>query len=208
MTARLILASASPARAELLKAAGFEFEVRAAPADVETAALAAARARGAAPEELALAAAKAKASAVAATAPAGAVVLGADTLVSTADGRVLGKGRDPAESCAILAALAGTRHRVISGVVLLAGGGDDAAYELVASSEVEMALMSAGEIDAYVASGGALGAAGAYRIQRRETDRYVRLVSGSFSNVVGLPLEEIIPALAELGVLPKAKERG
>lgn len=207
MTARLILASASPARAELLEDAGFEFEVRPAPADVETAALAAARARGAGPEELALGAARAKAEAVAAVAPAGTVVLGADTLVSTADGRVLGKGSDPAECRAILAALAGTRHRVISGVVVLAAGGGGG-HELVASSEVKMALMSAAEIDAYVTSGGALGAAGAYRIQHEGTDRHVTLVSGSFSNVVGLPMEEIIPALAELGVFPKEKERG
>ncbi len=205
MSARLILASASPARAELLDRAGFEFEVRPAPAGVEAAALAEARAGGAAAGELALAAARAKAGAVAAAAPAGTVVLGADTLVRAADGRILGKGGDPAGSRAILAALAGTRHQVISGVVILKAG---ARRELVSVSEVEMAAMSTEEIDAYVASGGALGAAGAYRIQRQGADRYVRLLSGSFSNVVGLPVEEIIPALAELGILPQAKERG
>jgi septum formation protein len=198
---RFILASASAGRKELLEQAGYDFEVRVAPPGAEEAALAAARSRGGTTEELILAAARAKAQTVAATLQEDVVILAADTLVRAADGRILGKGADEAESRAILAALAGTRHQVISGVVLidLPGG---RRRELVACSEVQMAPMSVAEIDEYVRSGGAVGAAGAYRVQKEGSDRYVRVLSGSFSNVVGLPMEEIIPVLSELGVDP------
>ena len=166
-----------------------------------------ARGRGAPPEELVLAAARAKARAVASSsaaaggAPGGCVVLGADTVTVSSAGEVIGKGGDDAESEAILRRLAGSRHRVLTGAVLLALP-SLRCREFTASSSVEMAPMSDAEIRAYVASGAATGAAGAYRIQEDGTDRYVRIVEGSFSNVVGLPVEEIIRELAAMGVLP------
>jgi septum formation protein len=202
---RLVLASASAARAELLAAAGFSFEVRIAPADAELAALEAARRRGGSPEELVLAAARAKAEAVAAALAQGpAVVLAADTVAVTARGEILGKGRDQREAAAILAKLAGTRHRVLTGVVALAVPGGRR-RELVAGTELAMSPMSAAQIAVYVASGAACGAAGAYRIQEGGADRLVRVVSGSLSNVVGLPVEEIIPVLAGFAILPVAR---
>jgi septum formation protein len=207
---RLILASASPARAALLRAAGLEFEVAVAPDAVETAALESARAAGASPEELVLAAARAKAGAVAEISPGrDAVILAADTVVVAADGGVVGKGRDDAESAAILRRLAGSRHRVLTGAIILEVS-SGRVRELLASTAVEMAAMSDAEVAAYVASGAASGAAGAYRIQEGGTDRFVRVVSGSFSNVVGLPVEEIIRELAAVGVGPAAdlKEPG
>ena len=180
----------------------FASQVRPAPDGAESAAL-----EGVAADvhEKVMAAARAKAGAVAAGLDFAAVVLGADTLVETADGRVLGKGGSEAESRDILRALAGTRHRVVTGVVLIAvpGGGR---HELAVVSDVEMTPMSEAQIDAYVFSGGATGAAGAYRVQREGTDRYVRVASGSFSNVVGLPMEEIIPALVEMGIGPAVGE--
>lgn len=202
---RLVLASASPARARLLAAAGFEFDVRPAPGDVELAALEAARGRGEAAGRTALAAARAKAEAVAAGLRGGFAVLGADTLVLAADGKtVLGKARSAAEAREMLARLAGTRHRVITGVALLAVPGG-ARRELVAESEVEMAPLTAAEVAACADSGRGLGAAGAYRVQEAGGDRYVRVAAGSFSNVVGLPMEAIIPELGAMGVRPARK---
>ena len=200
MVRHLILASASQGRRELLEEAGYAFEVRVAAADVEEAAVSGAVARGAGPEELALTAARAKAEAVAAQAGAEAVVVAADTVVRAADGEVLGKGGTAGESAAILRKLAGTVHQVISGAVILGGG---RRFELVHSTAVELRPMSDEEIGEYVGSGRSVGASGGYRIQRRGTDRYLRLVSGSLSNVVGLPMEEIIPILAGLGVEPR-----
>lgn len=203
----LVLASASAARAELLAGAGFRFEVLPAPDGAESAALSSAGRRGVGPEETVLAAAAAKAQAVAGLLPpAGhpAVVLAADTVAVSARGRLLGKGRDDREDAAILAELAGTRHRVLTGVVVLACNppAPHVRREFVDVTEVEMSPMTAAGIAAYVAAGHARGAAGAYRLQRGGTDRFVRIVAGSFSNVVGLPMERIIPALAELGVRP------
>ncbi|HOX07432.1 MAG TPA: Maf family protein [Planctomycetota bacterium] len=204
---RLILASASGARAALLRGAGLPFEVVVAPGAAEEAAVEGALASGASPEDLVLAAARAKAGAVAAeTGLAGRgplVVLAADTVVSAADGGIVGKGRDEADSAAILRRLAGSRHRVITGVVLMALP-SGRRREFVSSSVVEMAAMTDAEISAYVASGAASGAAGAYRIQEDGTDRFARVAAGSFSNVVGLPVEEIIPELAAMGVRPAA----
>lgn len=199
---RLILASASQGRRELLEEAGLEFEVRVAPPGAEEAALEAAMKAGAAPEALAQAAARGKAEAVARSAAAGEVVLAADTLVRATDGEVLGKGSNAEESRAILRKLSGTTHHVISGVtVIVAGTGER--HDWVHSSAVHLAEMSEAEIEAYVGSGRSVGASGGYRIQRKGTDRYLTVVSGSLSNVVGLPMEEIIPLLARMGVEPR-----
>ena len=99
---RLVLASASQGRRELLEEAGFEFEIRVAPEGAEEAALEAAAKNGAGPEELGQAAAGGKAEAVAATASPGEVIVAADTLVRAVDGEVLGKGSNAEESKAIL----------------------------------------------------------------------------------------------------------
>jgi nucleoside triphosphate pyrophosphatase len=203
MNRRLILASASQGRRELLEEAGYAFEVRVAPEGAEESALEAARAEGALPEALAAAAARGKAEAVAARAADGEVILAADTLVRAVDGTVLGKGANPEESKAILRKLSGTTHHVISGVTIIAVGSDQR-HDWVHSSAVHLAKMSAEEIDAYVGSGRSVGASGGYRIQRRGTDPYLSVESGSISNVVGLPMEEIIPVLARLGVEPRA----
>ncbi|MHC4914146.1 MAG: Maf family nucleotide pyrophosphatase [Planctomycetota bacterium] len=197
MKRRLILASASAGRRELLEEAGYSFEVLVAEPGVEEAAVAEAAGRGAGAEELALAAARAKAEAVSAEMGEEAVVVAADTVVRAADGEILGKGENAEESAAILRKLAGTVHQVISGAVVIGGG---KRFELVHSTSVELRPMSDAEIAAYVGSGRSVGASGGYRIQRRGTDRYLRIVGGSLSNVVGLPMEEIIPILAGMGV--------
>jgi septum formation protein len=197
---KLVLASASQGRRELLEEAGFDFEVRVAPGGVEERATAGAVARGAGAEELALSAARAKAEAVAAAAAPDEVVLAGDTVVRSARGEILGKGDDREASRAILRKLSGTVHQVISAAAVACGA---ERFEVVRSTDVELRAMTEAEIDAYVASGRSVGASGGYRIQRRGGDPFLRVASGSVSNVVGLPMEEIIPVLARLGVEPR-----
>jgi septum formation protein len=184
---RLILASASPRRREILERAGYVFEI-VEPGDAEEAV-----AQAASPEELAILKARAKAHAVALAlrGPFPAWVVGADTLVATS-GRIVGKPVDRADAVAILTGLSGTRHAVISGVSVVrvdAPGVVLPPREFAATTWVDMRVMSAGEIEAYVNSGEADGKAGAYAIQERG-DRFVEKFDGSFFNIVGFPLEQ------------------
>ncbi len=115
----------------------------------------------------------------------GGAILGADTVVSL-DGDILGKAPGPVQAAAMLARLSGTRHEVITGVALL--GPDN--WRMIASeiTYVTMRTMTDAEIDEYVQSGEWRGKAGSYAIQETG-DRFVTSVEGSFSNVVGLPME-------------------
>jgi len=179
----LILASASPRRAELLTAAGIAFTT--APADIDERVL---------PDELAEAhvkrLAEAKARAVAAGHP-GALVLGADTVV-VLDGRILGKPRDTAEAAEMLRALAGRTHEVWTGVALVSGGGAEVE---AACTRVWFTAMTEAEVDAYVATGEPMDKAGAYGIQGRAS-RYVDRIDGSYTNVVGLPVALVVRLLS------------
>jgi nucleoside triphosphate pyrophosphatase len=125
------------------------------------------------------------------------VVLGADTVV-VIDGRVLGKPVDLDDARAMLRRLRGREHEVITGVAVVdarTGRSRSAAVE----SRVRMAEYGEGEIEAYVATGEPLDKAGAYAIQGRG-GALVAGLEGSFSNVVGLPLEETAALLAAFGV--------
>jgi septum formation protein len=172
----LLLASASPRRAELLRAAGIRFEV--APADVDE------RQRdGEDAEAYVRRLAAAKASRVAAAHP-GRAVLGADTTV-VVSGEVLGKPRDAEEAAAMLGRLSGRSHRVLTGVCLISPDGRvDVA---VATTTVEFRALSPADIDAYVASGEPMDKAGAYAIQGG-AGTFVTRIEGDFDNVVGLPV--------------------
>ena len=178
---RLVLASASPQRKQILAKAGYVFEA-VDPGDVEDAVGAAAR-----PEELAGIKAMAKAEHVAAalSAPYPAVVIGADTIVALGS-EIVGKPLDRKEAVSILTRLSGTRHRVISGLCLWPVPGQPRLG--VATTWVQMRPMSAEQIRAYVASGESDDKAGAYAIQEGG-DRFVESLEGSFLNVVGFPLE-------------------
>lgn len=171
----LILASASPRRAQLLRAAGIPFEVRAADVD-ET------PHPGEAPESYVQRLAAAKAEVVAATAP-GRLVLGADTTV-VVDGRILGKAADPDEARGMLTALAGRRHQVHTGVAL---AGPDGIRTWLATTHVTLAPMTPEDISAYLATDEWMDKAGAYAIQGRMS-RVVTGIEGSYTNVVGLPV--------------------
>jgi septum formation protein len=191
----LVLASASPRRRELLEAAGLRFTVL--PASIDEDAVTAPT-----PEALArlLAEGKARAAAGARAGGAPAVVLGADTVVALASGRLLGKPRDRAEAGEHLRALSGTTHRVVTGVCLL-GPGPGEAEVFHAVSRVTMRALGEDEIRAYADGGEGMDKAGGYALQAG-ADRFVTGVEGSRSNVVGLPVEDLLPRLAARGVRP------
>ena len=145
------------------------------------------------PTQLAEALAYFKARAVSETHP-GRRVLGADTVVAT-DAHVLGKPADAAEARRMLESVSGTRHAVITGVALL----EAETQRLIASdvTHVTMREMTEQEIDDYVASGEWEGKAGAYAIQET-ADRFVDSIEGSFTNIVGLPMELVERMIHEL----------
>lgn len=124
-----------------------------------------------------------------------AVVLGADTAV-VLDGRILGKPADLSESRAMLQALSGRSHQVLTAVALV-GGGREAAR--VVSSEVSFRPISEAEIEAYWASGEPCDKAGSYGIQGLAAV-FVSQLQGSYSAVVGLPLCETAELLGEFGI--------
>jgi septum formation protein len=127
--------------------------------------------------------------------PADAVVLGADTAV-VLDGRILGKPADFAESRAMLRALSGRSHEVLTAVALVGGGRESAR---VVSSEVSFRPISDAEIEAYWASGEPCDKAGSYGIQGLAAV-FVNQLRGSYSAVVGLPLCETAELLGEFGI--------
>ncbi len=187
----LVLASASPRRCELLRELGAAFVVDAPGIDEDEVAAAAAS-----PCDVALELARRKARAVAARRGDGWPVLAADTLVVTSRGEILGKPRDAADARRMLRALAGTTQSVITGVCLLAAG---AAAAAAVETHVTMRSLTAAEIASYVASGEPFGKAGGYAIQETG-DRFVTAIQGSWSNVVGLPLEVVAGMLRGAGI--------
>lgn len=132
-----------------------------------------------------------------------AIVLAADTAVELGD-TVLGKPADAAEARKFLQRLSGSRHAVLTGLVLAEADGS-ARLEAVERTELEMARLSEADIDAYIASGEFSGKAGAYAIQE-SGDRFIRILSGSRTNVVGLPMECLSKMLAQLA--PELAPRG
>lgn len=193
----LILGSASPRRAELLRQLGVDFAVQAS--DVPEEVLPSEDGVG-----LARRLAREKAKAVARLRP-GHWVLGADTVVLL-DGEILGKPTDADDAKSMLRRLSGCEHRVVTAFALVAPRGDVVCDEAV-ESRVEFRSLNEGEIETYVASGEPLDKAGAYGIQGA-AGAFVECVEGSYSNVVGLPVDEVCRALERSGVLPERNVRG
>jgi septum formation protein len=172
---KIILASRSPRRAELLAAAGFEFEVLAAdvdetPFDVED------------PAEYVERLAIEKAKTVFMLRP-GTRVLGADTTV-TIDGEILGKPGDAADATRMLRLLSGRSHLVHTGVALISARGIQSGVD---TTRVWFDAMTDEDISWYVATGEPVDRAGAYAIQGFAS-RFIPRIEGSYSNVVGLPV--------------------
>jgi len=186
--APLVLASASPRRLDLLAQIGI------APAVVDPAHIDETPLKDELPRPHAARLALGKAEAVAARHP-GAFILAADTVVACGR-RILPKAEDEATARKCLALLSGRRHKVFGGVVLIAPNGKRAAR--VVETAVAFAPLSAHDINAYIDSGEWHGKAGGYAIQGRAA-ALVRWLSGSYTNVVGLPLHETAKLLAGLG---------
>ena len=181
----LVLASKSPRRAEILRAAGLEFVVR--PADVHEQ-----RRDGEAPASYARRLALDKAAAV--EIAAGEVVLGADTIV-VLDDVVLEKPRDAADARSMLELLSGRTHEVITGICLRCG------FRSVvdaAATRVVFAQLASQEIDNYVDSGEPMDKAGAYAIQGLAS-KFIERIEGDYFNVVGLPVSLVHRHLKALG---------
>lgn len=176
MTARLVLASASPRRLQLLAQIGISPD-EVISTDIDETPL-----KGETPRLLALRLAAAKAQAVKAE---GARVLAADTVVAVGR-RVLPKAETEGQARACLALLSGRTHRVYTGVALMAGG---AVRTRLVETRVTFKRLSHGEIEAYLASGEWHGKAGGYAAQGLAA-RYITNIIGSYSSIVGLPLYE------------------
>jgi septum formation protein len=193
---RLVLASASPRRAELLRAAGFEFETLVVDVD-----------EGVRPGEKAedyvrrLAMEKsAKAMEIASEVVSGfsrIFVLGADTAV-VIDGDILGKPRDDQDAASMLRRLSGRPHQVMTGVSLR---GQEWEASRVETTTVEFSPLGPADIAWYVESGEGRDKAGAYAIQGLAS-RFIPRVEGSYSNVVGLPMSVVLELLAGIASRP------
>lgn len=191
MAPRLILASRSPRREELLRQAGYQPDAI-EPADIDEAPR-----RGELPRDLAGRLARDKAAAVAARFPSD-FVLGADTVVACGR-RVLEKPADEAEARRFLALLSGRRHKVLGGIALAAPGGGIVVR--VVETSVAFKRLEEREIAFYLASGEWHGKAGGYAVQGR-AGQFVRQLNGSYSNVVGLAMFETTQLLKGQGLWP------
>lgn len=185
---RLVLASASPRRLDLLRQIGIT------PDAVEAADLDENPLPDETPRRLALRLAQAKAALVATRRP-DAHVLAADTVVAVGR-RVLPKAGDDAEVRACLKLLSGRAHKVLTGVAAIAPGGRTAAR--LVETRVRFKRLSEADIDGYLACGEGVGKAGGYAVQGRAGAMVISL-QGSYSGVVGLPLYETANLLVGLG---------
>jgi len=185
----LILASASPRRAEILRDAGFTFRVMSSAVD-ET------PYPDESPHELVRRLADAKAALVAARAVGPAIVIAADTEVAL-EGRVFGKPRSADDARHMLENLSGRTHSVLTGVSLIRLP-DAQRLQFVETTLVHFAPLDPEEISRYLATGEPHDKAGGYAIQGR-AGRYIPRIEGDYFNIVGLPLARVTQALAELG---------
>jgi septum formation protein len=188
---RFILASASPRRAELLRGAGFEFDIVATDVDESVRA-------GESPRQYVRRLAAEKSAAALRTlnpepGTRNPIVLGADTTVVVGD-EILGKPIDDEDAAAMMRKLSGRTHEVLTGISLRRG-----AYEVgrVEATAVTFAPLSEADVAWYVASGEGRDKAGAYAIQGLAS-RFIPRIDGSYSNVVGLPVAAVFELLTEI----------
>ncbi len=184
----LVLASASPRRRRMLSRLGLDFTL--APSQVDEGLR-----PGEAAEQAVQRLAALKAAAAAADRP-GAVILAADTLV-TLEGRILGKPRDRDQAREMLRSLCGREHQVVTGFCLRHHQGQD---QGLARSRVRLRRLGREEMEAYLDSGESLDKAGAYAVQGLG-QALVESVSGSYTNVVGLPLSLVVATMLQRGII-------
>lgn len=175
---KIILASASPRRKELMELAGYDFEVICADI-VEVVP------EEAMPQEVVMSLALQKAQAVAAEHKE-AVVIGSDTVVAL-DGKILGKPHSEQEACEMLRSLSGRTHKVFTGVAIVCGGKVKNFFD---ETDVEFYSLGDDEIKKYVATGEPTDKAGAYGIQGKGSV-LVKRINGDFFSVMGLPIAKL-----------------
>jgi septum formation protein len=186
----LVLASASPRRRELLEQLGLTLQVT--PANVDETPL-----PGERPSEYVRRVAAAKCDAVAATRALDLPILAADTIVIV-DDQILGQPKDEADARRMLGLLAGRRHDVTTAYRINYGG---RTLDRAVTTTVSFRSLQAAEVDAYVASSEWRGKAGGYAVQGR-AGAFVTELRGSHTNVIGLPLAEVLADLQALQALP------
>lgn len=194
MKYKLILASASPRRRELLTQIGAEFEI--IPAKGEEILT------STKPEQAVLELSRQKAEEVAGTLSREAgniVVLGADTVVAL-DGNILGKPKDKEDAARMLGMLNGREHSVFTGVTMIARGLDsEQIISFYQETKVFMYPMTSRQIQAYTDTGEPMDKAGSYGIQGKGAV-YIEKIAGDYNNVVGLPVAAIYQKLEKTGI--------
>jgi len=191
MNIKIILASSSPRRRQLMAQLGLPCEIIASDVDEN--------AQGSAKEQVAeLARRKAQAVRAKIDSNETYVIIAADTLVEV-DGKILAKPADHTEAFAMLKSLSGRRHTVYTGVVLLKVGEKERITSFVEQAQVLFRSLSDDEILAYIATGEPFDKAGAYGVQDKGAALVAR-VEGDYYTVVGLPLSRLAVELAGLGI--------
>lgn len=183
----LILGSASPRRAALLRQLALPFTVVPSPVAEPVPATSI-------PADYALESAEAKARAVARSVAADAIIIAADTIVWS-NGAILGKPADAAHATSMLGRLSGQVHQVYTGLAIQSG---EQLLREAACTQVAMRPLTAADIAAYVASGEPLDKAGGYGIQGLGA-RFIERIAGCYYNVVGLPLARLCVLLSAVG---------
>ena len=183
----LILGSASPRRADLLRQLALPFTVVPSPLQepVPTTTI---------PADYALESAAAKARAVASSVATDAIIIAADTIVCI-NGAILGKPTDAADATSMLGRLSGKVHQVYTGLVIQSGA---QLLQEAVCTQVEMRPLTAADIAAYIASGEPFDKAGGYGIQGLGA-RFIERIAGCYYNVVGLPLARLCVLLSAVG---------
>ena len=190
MTEKLILASGSPRRREILTMAGYQFTVLSPDADEN--------APGLSPLELVQELSRRKAAAAAALTGEGHVIIAADTVVAL-DERILGKPGDAAQAAQMLSMLSGRTHTVYTGFTISEG---QRSVTRAVAAQVRMREITEAEINAYVATGSPLDKAGAYGIQEA-AGMFVQSIEGDYYSIMGLPICPVSVILRDtFGIVP------
>lgn len=193
---KIILASASPRRRDLLTAGGYEHEVIVANIEEK-------RQSGERPEDYVVRNAREKGLAVCSTDPratAKAIILSADTIVVAFDNEVLEKPADHQEARRMLGKLSARTHRVLTGYALCNGTTGEVLETQVIQTQVLFRQLTTDEIDAYIATGEPFDKAGSYGIQGYALT-FVESIEGSYTNVVGLPMSQVAQSLKHYSIL-------
>lgn len=195
MKRRLILASASPRRSQLMRQIGLKPEIMPSMADEDI------KAEG--PEQMVRELSRIKAEEVAARYSEDTLIIGADTIVAV-QGRILGKPASHREAVEMLMLLQGQVHQVYTGVAIVAGGTKQVLSVFAERTDVSVYPMDEEEILRYTESGEPMDKAGAYGIQGKFA-AYIQEIHGDYHNVVGLPVGRLYQELKALGFLEELR---